>query len=883
MLIDASHREENRVVIVEDDHLEEFDYESLSKTQLKGNIYLAKVTRVEPSLQACFVEYGGNRQGFLAFSEIHPDYYQIPAADREALMREAEEAARAQYEESDEEGMDEPEEVDDPIDDGHDEEFEAEEEEGEEDEEAPQNYALETTKSPVVHSDIADTPASEVEEEVNDAQKDESESEPESIETQADDDRHDLERTESGLSSESESDHAESNQNGRDGYRRRGRGRFRNRDGRYGRHRRGGGERYSGHRSSRHRRNSNRDRNFLFRRYKIQEVIKKRQILLVQVLKEERGNKGAALTTYLSLAGRYCVLMPNTNRGGGVSRKIGNAEDRKRLKQILDDLAIPNHMAVILRTAGAERSKVEIKRDYEYLSKLWNDIRDLTLSSIAPALINEEGNIVKRAIRDLYTKDIDEVLVAGEAAYRSARNFMKTLIPSHAKKVKLYKAEEPIPLFHKFNVERQLAHIYDPRIDLSSGGSIVLHQTEALVAIDVNSGKATRERHIEETALRTNIEAAVEIARQLRLRDLAGLVVIDFIDMEDNRNNIAVERRLKDALRHDRARIQVGRISEFGLLEMSRQRLRPSLQEATSQPCDYCGGSGYVVAKEGAALGVLRVIEEEAIKRRYQSVSFKVPQQVALYLLNNKRLRLMELEQEYGMQAVIIPDEALTAPDFRVEGYTALPVTYNISDEEEQTEPQDVDSTSRSKPNRQHEEDETQEDEGKESGRKRWRGKRGGRNRRPSKYDSEQQQELSEQSNDNDGEVVLSEQSIEQGNNRAENVDPEKINQDTETQSTPSPQAKKQRSPRKVAKKAVKAETEEETQSAEQPVKKKRGRPKKVKIEADDPSAIAEPTIDRTESQPILEPVAEATSSDEITEDTADKPRRKGWWKSILE
>lgn len=525
MLIDASQSEETRVVVLHGNRLGDFDYDTETRKQLKGNIYLAKVTRVEPSLQAAFVDYGGNRHGFLAFNEIHPDYYKIPVADREQLL--AEEAA---LDESEEGGEGDP------------------------------------------------------------------------IETLGGDELEDVERR----------------------------------------------------------------RVSLRRRYKIQEVVKRGQIMLVQVVKEERGNKGAALTTYLSLPGRYCVLMPNTARGGGISRKIGNLRDRKRLKKILDDLGIPDGMAVIVRTAGSERTKAEIKRDFDYLIRLWGNIRNDTLRSNAPALIYEEANLIKRAIRDLYTKEIGEVLVEGDAGYRAAKDFMRTLMPSHAKRVQPFK-NEGVPMFQRYQVESQIDAIQNPEVKLRSGGYLVMHQTEALVAIDVNSGRATRERHIEETALKTNLEAAEEVARQLRLRDLAGLIVIDFIDMEESRNNHMVERRLKDALRHDRARIQVGRISHFGLLEMSRQRLRPSLTEMSSEICHYCNGTGYIRSVEWTGLHVLRAIEEEALRGRAAEVSVTMPADAALYILNYKRARLNELESRYGMKILVVADRNLVAPDFKID------------------------------------------------------------------------------------------------------------------------------------------------------------------------------------------------------------------------
>ena len=534
MLIDSTHPEETRVVVVNGNRLEEFDYETETKAQLKGNIYLAKVTRVEPSLQAAFVEYGGNRHGFLAFNEIHPDYYQIPVADRE----------EESYDSSDD---------DDDTDSSNNDDAKSVEEIG------------------------GDEGGDDAVEEV-----------------------------------------------------------------------------------------AKKRRTRPHKQYKIQEVIKRRQIILIQVAKEERGNKGAALTSYLSLAGRYCVLMPNTSRGGGVSRKISNGNDRKRLKSVLSELGTPKGMSVIVRTAGAERSKVEIRRDFDYIFKLWDDIRSKTLAAIAPSLIHEEANLIKRSMRDLYSKDMEEIQVAGEKGYRIAKDFMKALIPSHAKKVQRYKSENGIPLFQRYQVESQLMAIHDSSVRLRSGGSIVLNQTEALVAIDVNSGKATRERHIDDTAYKTNLEAAEEVARQLRLRDLAGLIVIDFIDMDDNKNEQAIERKLKEALRRDRARIQVGRISPFGLLEMSRQRLRPSLMEAISQQCATCGGTGFIQSIESAALSVLRAIEEEGLRKRTNIITVTVPADVALYILNHKRAMLSNIEDNYNFTILLQTDNKMLPPNFEL-------------------------------------------------------------------------------------------------------------------------------------------------------------------------------------------------------------------------
>ncbi len=535
MLIDAAHAEETRVVVIDGTRVEEFDFESQNRKQLRGNIYLAKVTRVEPSLQAAFIEYGGNRHGFLAFNEIHPDYYQIPVADREALMRE-----------------------------------EAEEEDD--------------------HHEPRGRSASNGDDEDED---------------------------DAGLDDDDVMEEEVA-----------------------------------------------RRRRRLMRRYKIQEVIRRRQIMLVQVVKEERGNKGAALTTYLSLAGRYGVLMPNTARGGGISRKITTATDRKRLKGVVQSLDVPEGMGLIVRTAGAKRTKAEIKRDYEYLLRLWENIRDTTLHSVAPALIYEEEDLVKRTIRDLYDKDIDEVWVEGEAGFKEAREFMRMLMPSQAKKVQPYR--EPTPLFVKYRIEDHLSQIYSPVVPLKSGGYLVINQTEALVAVDVNSGRATRERNIEATALKTNMEAAEEAARQLRLRDLAGLVVIDFIDMDESKNNRAVEKKLKDSLKDDRARVQMGKISSFGLMEISRQRRRSGVLEGTTHVCEHCGGAGRVRTVESSALTALRAVEIEALKGGGEA-TLKVPRAVGLYILNEKRNHLARVHESLGLFITIVIDDALAHADHEIE------------------------------------------------------------------------------------------------------------------------------------------------------------------------------------------------------------------------
>ena len=630
MLIDATHPEETRVVVVSGNRLEDFDYESSRKSQLKGNIYLAKVTRVEPSLQAAFVDYGGNRHGFLAFNEIHPDYYRIPIEDREKILRQ--EAAAAEAEE---------EEIDTPAD-------------------AEAEDAGDSEPEPIETLDDASTEDAVGEDAVGEdaAPADDSSGENAGNGTGPD---------ESGgpaaADSAGEPEGEEEKPRRRPGRGSRAARAEKNVDTVGGDEIEDMGER----------------RRRALRRYRIQEVISRRQIILIQVAKEERGNKGAAITSYISLAGRYCVLMPNPPRGGGISRKISNMADRKRLKKILDEFDIPDGMAVIVRTAGARRTKAEIRRDYEYLLKLWDEIRQRTLESTAPALIHEEGNLVKRSIRDLYSKEIDEVLVEGDDGYRTAKDFMKLLIPSHAKRVRAYK-EPQIPLFQRYQVEAQIDNIQSPVVQLKSGGSIVLNSTEALVAIDVNSGRATRERNIEETALKTNLEASDEIARQLKLRDLAGLIVIDFIDMEDGRNRHAVERRLKAAMGSDRARIQIGRISAFGLLEMSRQRLRPSVLEVSSNACPTCGGSGLIRSTESTALTVLRAIEEEGTRQRAEEITVAVPPQVAFYILNQKRTELTAIEQRYDFRVLIDADETLIPPEHRIEKTLSRP---GAADEEE--------------------------------------------------------------------------------------------------------------------------------------------------------------------------------------------------------
>src|SRR5258705_696127 len=573
MLIDARHPEETRVAVVKGNRIEEFDFESAEHKQLKGNIYLAKVTRVEPSLQAAFVDYGGNRHGFLAFSEIHPDYYQIPKADREALLREeAEHAAEEERLRSAE--------FDD--DDDHD------------------------------HDSHADEDA------------------------HADDngDGNGNGNGEDGAEMGSDPNRSSVDESAAEELRKR--------------------------------------RKTLRRRYKIQDVIQRRQVLLVQVVKEERGNKGAALTTYLSLAGRYCVLMPNTSHGGGISRKISNGSDRKRLKSIMTDLKLPSTMGLIVRTAGLSRTKVQSNRDFDYLARLWDEIRERTLGSSAPALIYRDSDLIKRAIRDLYHRDIDEVVVEGEEGYKAARGFMKLLMPSHVRRVKLH--SEATPAFQRYGAEDQLSAMYQPMVQLKSGGYLVINPTEALVSIDINSGRSTREHNIEQTAFSTNLEAAAEIARQLRLRDMAGLIVIDFIDMEQSGHVRKVEKEMKDALRNDRERIQVGRISSFGLLEMIRQRLRPGVLEASTKPCPHCAGSGLMRTAPSSGLSAIRIIQAEAARGRGEKIYLRAGREAAVYVLNKKRAELADIEQRYGVSIEIAIDETFEGARMTVESSGPRPV-----------------------------------------------------------------------------------------------------------------------------------------------------------------------------------------------------------------
>ncbi len=808
MLIDARHREETRVAVVKGNRIEEFDFESAERKQLKGNIYLAKVTRVEPSLQAAFIEYGGNRHGFLAFSEIHPDYYQIPKEDRDALLREeAEHAAEeaALREEADDEDHD------------HDE-----------------------------HDHDHDGDVELVE--------------------RADDDE------DAAETAEGEGEGGEGNR------RRRGRGR------------KGSDDQVE---ALRQRRMS------LRRRYKIQDVIRRRQVLLVQVVKEERGNKGAALTTYLSLAGRYCVLMPNTAHGGGISRKISSAADRKRLKSIMSDLKLPPTMGCIVRTAGLQRTKTEIKRDFDYLARLWDEIREKTLASAAPALVYGDSDLIKRAIRDIYNRDIEEVIVEGEDGYRHAKDFMKLLMPSHAKKVKHY--SDAVPLFQRAHVEDQLSAMYHPVVQLKSGGYLVINPTEALVSIDINSGRSTREHNIEQTATATNLEATQEIARQLRLRDMAGLVVIDFIDMDHGSNVRKVEKAMKEALKNDRARIQVGRISPFGLMEMSRQRLRTGVLEASTVTCPHCEGTGLVRTASSAGLSALRLIEDEAARGRGSLLTLRCSQEAAFYVLNKKRADIAEIEDRYGVTVEILSDGELEGARMSVEA-SGPPPAYapkfaQIVEEVEDDIVEEIDEEEEEALEAREPRERSERGEGDGEGRKRRRRRRGrGRRREGENGEAFDGAEAGEDEGEGEpreaieGEAPAADDAGEgrkrrrrgrrggrrgagdELNGEAETLDAAEVeaaSAEAEIAAEPQPvedaPAKPKRSRRKkgdeVEVAAIDVATAEPQPETEAPAKPKRARRKK----ADEVIEIAAPV-----EAPVAEPVAAEAPADE-----APKPKRR--------
>ncbi len=909
MLIDATHAEETRVVVVDGNKVEEFDFESENKRQLAGNIYLAKVTRVEPSLQAAFVDYGGNRHGFLAFSEIHPDYYQIPVADREALMEEERAYAEAMK------ARDEAEETkpkkrrsrsrtkaaDVKSDDVVESVEVSSEPTGMETidlDDSDENPDLEVPEGTSPADRVAETP---VEEPIDDAPEASEETVDEGVEAKADetseaeetdatietpDVESDLEESSDGDVTEAAAVEAEDasaeGETKEETDEAEARADAAAKDDSI--------ESVADEDDSEDIRPPRKPRP---RRYKIQEVIKVRQVLLVQVVKEERGNKGAALTTYLSLAGRYCVLMPNTARGGGISRKITNAPDRKKLKEIAADIDVPTGAGLIIRTAGAKRTKSEIKRDYEYLQRMWEQIRELTLKSIAPSKIYEEGDLIKRSIRDLYNRDIDEVLVEGEAGYRIAKDFMKMIMPSHAKNVKRY--EDALPLFARYQVESYLAGMFNPTVQLKSGGYIVIGVTEALVAIDVNSGRATKEGSIEETALKTNLEAAEEVARQLRLRDLAGLIVIDFIDMDERKNNSAVEKRLKDKLKTDRARIQVGRISGFGLLEMSRQRLRPGMLEATTQPCPSCHGTGLIRSDDNMALTILRQIEEEGTRRRSREVLVRCPVSIANFLMNQKREHIAQIEARYGLSVRIEGDVHLVSPDFSLEKFkTASRIVPEASAPVVSVDASLMDLVDADE-DVQVEEDAPQSEEEDKPKRKRRR------RRRKKNNGSGEAAEVSTEESESTAVETADEPNVEtEGNDATEEEKPvkpkrrrsprrkkkdaevvEATSDEVETETTQ--EAAESEAAVSEASETVVAEEAEpvvEVEPAADPVAEEVSEaisPQETE-QVEEAAAEPEPAPEAEPEQSVPEPVLEAVAEEPEKPSEPAKPKRRGWW-----
>ncbi len=875
MLIDATHAEETRVVVVDGTKVEEFDFESENKRQLAGNIYLAKVTRVEPSLQAAFIDYGGNRHGFLAFSEIHPDYYQIPVADREALMEEERAYAKAMAEEDEKpkpkrrrRSRSKPKAEEAKSDDAVEtKEVENNGVSGMDVVDLDEDAVEGSSPMELVAETPVDTPES--------GENGEDEAKVEAPDADADD--ADTDDGDAPLDATEKDDQIES---------------------------------VADDDAPEDIRPPRKPRP---RRYKIQEVVKVRQILLVQVVKEERGNKGAALTTYLSLAGRYCVLMPNTARGGGISRKITNAVDRKKLKAIANDIEVPQGAGLIVRTAGAKRTKVEINRDYEYLQRLWEQIRALTLDSNAPAKIYEEGNLIKRSIRDLYNRDIDEVLIEGEAGYRVAKDFMKMIMPSHAKNVKHY--NETMPLFARFQVEGYLAGMFNPTVQLKSGGYIVIGITEALVAIDVNSGRSTKEGSIEDTALKTNLEASDEVARQLRLRDLAGLIVIDYIDMDERRNNNAVEKRLKDRLKNDRARIQVGRISGFGLMEMSRQRLRPGMIEATTQPCSHCHGTGLIRSDENLALSILRQLEEEGTRKRSREVLLKAPVGIANYLMNNKREHIAQIEVRYGLSVRIEGDPFLVSPDFSIEKFktasrvvkpaaAVVSVDASIMDDIDDGVAADASAEDNVPAAENDAESDVQNNNGEDQAPKKRRRRRRRRGRgRGGEGNGENQPQ-----NADEGQPVV--ETSEEAAPVEEAVKPETDEKPAEEKPKRAP---RKRAPRKSAKvdeadkpqEKADAEVETTQEPKKKPVRRRKAPVKKAEADAPvvtdaaeekpapkkraprKPAAkkvkAAEPVAEGSAPEPVVAKPAEEAPKEkpkaEPRPDTkSDKPKKKGWW-----
>ncbi len=892
MLIDATHAEETRVVVVDGNKVEEFDFESENKRQLAGNIYLAKVSRVEPSLQAAFVEYGGNRHGFLAFSEIHPDYYQIPVADREALL--AEERAYAEAQQAEDEERDKPKSRGRGRSRGR--------------SKAKAEAAKSDDATTAREVDSDDIPGMGVvdlgeEEPGNDAHAEGFEAPDAAVAEQAEDTAETAEIVEpedpdTAVFTEEAGDNGNGEPN----------------------HVSDAAERDEEIESVAEEdvaEEIRQPRKPRPRRYKIQEVVKVRQIMLVQVVKEERGNKGAALTTYLSLAGRYCVLMPNTARGGGISRKITNAPDRKKLKEIASEIDVPLGAGLIIRTAGAKRTKAEIKRDYEYLQRMWEQIRELTLKSIAPAPIYEEGNLIKRSIRDLYSEEIDEVLVEGEAGYRTAKDFMKMIMPSHAKNVKLYADSQP--LFARYQVESFLSGMFNPTVQLKSGGYIVIGVTEALVAIDVNSGRATKEGSIEETALKTNLEAAEEVARQLRLRDLAGLIVIDFIDMEERRNNAKVEKLFKEKLKTDRARIQVGRISGFGLMEMSRQRLRPGMLEATTQPCPACHGTGLIRSDDNLALNILRQLEEEGVRKRSREVLLKAPVGIVNFLVNTKREHIAQIEARYGMAVRIEADPFLISPDFSIEKFKtatrAVPVALSpvvsvdaslMPDLEEEEEDAAEAETAEDQP-------EAEDEGGQPKKRRRRRRRRRGGSDRGERADSQEAKdeaaaEPGTEADDQEGESDLIE--VPESGETAADAPKRKRPSRSRARSGKKTEEAEAEEQAEVAEAEVQAAETDAPAEGEEPVEEDAPKPKRKRAPrrrskkaedaeaaapADDapaPAGAAEIAAEEgSQSQPEAEPDAEPAKAEPEPEEEAEperelataeaedtKPKKRGWW-----
>ncbi len=945
MLIDATHAEETRVVVVDGNKVEEFDFESENKRQLAGNIYLAKVTRVEPSLQAAFVDYGGNRHGFLAFSEIHPDYYQIPVADREALMEEERayaEAMRARDEEDEKpkpkrsrrskaKAADKPAEeaaesdavATDEISgmetiDLGDDTVEAEEAPEVVEEEAPKPKKTRARRPRKKKEDVkaeeaaeapaeGDAPASEeasadateapvqdvAEAPAEDVKSDDSDGEDKTMAMSADNDGDAVATKDVETGEETEEDTAEpdtSDASDDVSEDKEAEETDAQDDSSDEEEEEGGKKRSSRSRSRRKRAKASEKDSSIEdvaddddqddirpprkprpRRYKIQEVIKVRQILLVQVVKEERGNKGAALTTYLSLAGRYCVLMPNTARGGGISRKITNVADRKKLKEIAQEIDVPQGAGLIIRTAGAQRTKSEVKRDYEYLQRMWEQIRELTLKSIAPAKIYEEGDLIKRSIRDLYSREIDEVMVEGERGYRIAKDFMKMIMPSHAKNVKQY--QDSLPLFARYQVESYLSGMFNPTVQLKSGGYIVIGVTEALVAVDVNSGRATKEGSIEETALKTNLEAAEEVARQLRLRDLAGLIVIDFIDMDERKNNNAVEKRLKDKLKTDRARIQVGRISGFGLLEMSRQRLRPGMIEATTQPCPHCHGTGLIRSDDNLALTILRQIEEEGTRRRSREVLVKAPVGIVNYIMNQKREHVAQIEARYGLSVRIEADPALISPDFSLEKLkTATRVVPEPTESVVSADASLMDAIDEDIEDAEIVEETQEDEEAKPKKRRRRR-----RRRKPKGEGSDGASD--ENGSDENGADEATEASEETPAGGDDAAPAEEV----KDEEAPKPKRRSSRSRKKKEEPAAAENTAEAPAETEVEAPAEEPSESVVQAEVEAPAEdvvaeepVAEEPVPVAEPEPVAE-VAEAPAAEPAPDEPA-KPKRRGWW-----